>query len=120
MVKESFCVATKWAISNFFAASPSHLSTCLKPERLEHRIGGGGESSRLGSLLPQEQNCMTMLITLGMVTNVAYPHRVGFDDPLVAEVLTQTDSVSEIDAHFTLQLVHHLLPAVHLTSAEKP
>ena len=62
---------------------------------------------------------MTMLITLGMFTNVTYPHGVGSNDSLVTQDLTQTDSVSEINARFTLQLAHHL-PAVHLTSAEQP
>ena len=59
-----------------------------------------------------------MVITLGM--NLVYPHRVGSDDPLVAEVLTRTDSVSKISAHFTLQLAHHLFPVVYLASTVQP
>ena len=63
---------------------------------------------------------MSMLIALDMVTDVAYPGRVGADDPLVAEVLTRADSLHKLATHFALQLVHHLLPALVLTRAVQP
>lgn len=47
-------------------------------------------------------SCVSVLIVLDIVTDVAYPDRLGTDDPLVAEVLAPADSVHELatDLHF--------------------
>ena len=71
-------------------------------------------------LLLQEHPCVSMLIALDMVTDVAYPDRVGANDPLVAEVLTRVDSLHKLATHLALQLAHHLLPALVLTRAVQP
>ena len=63
---------------------------------------------------------MSMLIALDMVTDVAYPDRVGTDNPLVAEVLTRADSLHKLATHFALQLAHHLLPVLVLARVVQP
>ena len=61
-----------------------------------------------------------MLITLRVVTDVAYPHRVGSNYPSVAEVLPDLDLLNKPCANFALQLGYYLLCTFFLSVAVEP
>ncbi len=53
---------------------------------------------------------MGVLRILGVVTDIAYPHRVSSDDPFITKVLSTSDPVHKLATHSAFQLSHHLLP----------
>ena len=63
---------------------------------------------------------MTVLIVLGMVTDVAYSQQVGPDDSFVAEVFSPSDPLNKLDTNLTLELSHYLLSALLLARAVQP
>ena len=63
---------------------------------------------------------MSVLIVLGVITDVAYSHRVGPDDLFVAEVFSPSDPLHKLATNFTLELSHYLLSALLLARAVQP
>ena len=76
LLKGRFSVAIKWKISNlrYRFLSLSSLDSLLK-------------AWARTALFLQEQHCMQMLNTSGIVRNIAYSHRVSSDNVLVIKFL---------------------------------